>query len=78
MQIETANIQPGHVQMSVSYDINLPETVLLHIIEGSHMGRSDKVSLWCVLLLINTRFPFFFASRGNARHYRGERFRACN
>ena len=23
------------------------------------MGRSDKVSLWCVSLLINTRFRFF-------------------
>ena len=24
------------------------------------MGRSDKVSLWYVSLLINTRFRFFF------------------
>ena len=23
------------------------------------MGRSDKVSLWCVALLITTRFRFF-------------------
>ena len=28
-------------------------------IKGGRMGRSDKVSLWCVSLLINTRFRFF-------------------
>ena len=28
-------------------------------LKGCRMGRSDKVSLWCVPLLINTRFPFF-------------------
>ena len=28
-------------------------------LKGSRMGRSDKVSLWCVALLINTRFRFF-------------------
>ena len=28
-------------------------------LKGSRMGRSGKVSLWCVLLLINTRFRFF-------------------
>ena len=28
-------------------------------LKGSRMGRSDKVSLWCVALLINTRFLFF-------------------
>ena len=27
--------------------------------KGGRMGRSDKVSLWCVALLINTRFSFF-------------------
>ena len=27
-------------------------------IKGSRMGRSDKVSLWYVALLINTRFRF--------------------
>ena len=27
--------------------------------KGCRMGRSDKVSLWCVALLINTRFRFF-------------------
>ena len=30
-----------------------------NLIKGSWMGRSDKVSLWCVPLLINTRFRFF-------------------
>ena len=29
-------------------------------IKGCRMGRSDKVSLWYVPLLINTRFRFFF------------------
>ena len=28
-------------------------------IKGGRMGRSDKVSLWCVSLIINTRFRFF-------------------
>ena len=28
-------------------------------LKGGRMGRSDKVSLWCVALLINTRFRFF-------------------
>ena len=31
----------------------------LHCFKGSRMGRSDKVSLRCVALLINTRFRFF-------------------
>ena len=30
-----------------------------NIIKGCRMGRSDKVSLWYVALLINTRFRFF-------------------
>ena len=29
-------------------------------IKGSRIGHSVKVSLWCVTLLINTRFRFFF------------------
>ena len=28
-------------------------------LKGGQMGRSDKVSLWCVSLLINTRLRFF-------------------
>ena len=28
-------------------------------IKGGRMGHSDTVSLWCVSLLINTRFRFF-------------------
>ena len=28
-------------------------------LKGGRMGRSDKVSLWCVALLNNTRFRFF-------------------
>ena len=33
--------------------------VYVSIFEGCRMGRSDKVSLWYVALLINTRFRFF-------------------
>ena len=29
-------------------------------LKGCRMGRSDKVSLWYVALLINTRFRFLF------------------
>ena len=31
----------------------------LKMLKGCRMGRSDKVSLWYVALLINTRFRFF-------------------
>ena len=34
------------------------------IIKGCRMGRSDKVSLWYVSLLINTRFRFFILELG--------------
>ena len=30
-----------------------------HAFKGCRMGSSDKVSLWYVVLLINTRFRFF-------------------
>ena len=33
--------------------------MVLVIRKGCRMGRSDKVSLWYVSLLINTRFRFF-------------------
>ena len=29
------------------------------LVKGCRMGCSHKVSLWCVSLFINTRFPFF-------------------
>ena len=32
---------------------------LHHVFKGCRMGQSDKVSLWYVALLINTRFRFF-------------------
>ena len=32
---------------------------VLHL-KGCRMGRSDKVSLWYVSLLINTRFRFLY------------------
>ena len=31
----------------------------IKVVKGCRMGRSDKVSLWYVSLLINTRFRFF-------------------
>ena len=39
----------------------LPQMILPRFwqLKGSRMGQSDKVSLWCVALLINTRFRFF-------------------
>ena len=33
--------------------------------KGSRMGHSVKVSLWCVTLLINTRFRFFYLRISN-------------
>ena len=31
----------------------------IYSLKGGRMGRSDKVSLWCVTLLINTKFHLF-------------------
>ena len=39
--------------------------VLNYILKGGRMGRSDKVSLWCVSLVINTRFRFFYLRISN-------------
>ena len=36
-------------------------------LKGSRMGRSDKVSLWCVSLLINTRFRFLYFRISNCK-----------
>ena len=36
-----------------------PQTVK-ETYKGSRMGHSVKASLWCVILLIDTRFRFFF------------------
>ena len=33
--------------------------ISIGLFKGGRMGRSDKVSPWCVSLLINTRFRFF-------------------
>ena len=33
------------------------------VLKGSRMGRSDKVFLWYVALLINTRFRFFIQNK---------------
>ena len=35
------------------------KNVVYAFIKGCRMGRSDKVSLWYVTLLINIRFRFF-------------------
>ena len=43
-----------HAQISLN-DWN----ILVNNLKGCRMGRSDKVSLWYVALLINTRFRFF-------------------
>ena len=39
--------------------INEGRRFICMCIKGGRMGRSDKVSLWCVSLLINTKFRFF-------------------
>ena len=39
--------------------INTLNSITQSIVKGGRMGRSDKVSLWCVSLLINTRIPLF-------------------
>ena len=38
----------------------LTESVFHVQLKGCRLGRSDKVSLWCVTLLINTRFRFIY------------------
>ena len=37
------------------------------LLKGSRMGRSDKVSLWCASLLINTRFRFLYLRISNCK-----------
>ena len=37
-----------------------PDSLKINLLKGCRMGRSDKVSLWYVALLINTIFRFFF------------------
>ena len=44
-----------------SYSLSLIKSYKIMMqVKGSRMGRSDKVSLWYVALLINTRFRFFY------------------
>ena len=47
----------GGIVVSVSWKCLLKEKE--YQFKGGRMGRSDMVSLWCVSLLINTRFRFF-------------------
>ena len=55
----------GHYHIfSISYNTTSndlwPSYVTFDLIKGCWIGRSDKVSLWYVALLINTRFRFFY------------------
>ena len=43
----------------------LHEPITMITIKGCRMGRSDKVSLWYVTLLIYTRFRFFYLRMSN-------------
>ena len=38
---------------------DFPSQFCVFYLKGSRMGHSSKVSLWCVSLLINTRFHLF-------------------
>ena len=48
-----------HVVYCFFYITDDHNFVAIIVFKGGRMGRSDKVSLWCVALLINTRFRFF-------------------
>ena len=48
----------GFINVTI-HDIMLKDRDLQNLFKGCRMGRSDKVSLWYVSLLINTRFRFF-------------------
>ena len=63
---------PLQLNLLINLNINLLNQLIFHItnnitiysspiklLKGCRMGRSDKVSLWYVALLINTRFRFF-------------------
>ena len=41
------------------YSDSIWHALFIITVKGCRMGRSDKVSLWYVALLINTRFRFF-------------------
>ena len=43
----------------VKQGMHLGSRFCQNLLKGCRMGRSDKISLWYVALLINTRFPFF-------------------
>ena len=45
--------------MKVYSEKNIGKFLAKINIKGCRLGRSDKVSLWYVALLINTRFRFF-------------------
>ena len=47
------------MEFVVTYDFISENSVGNNSVKGCRMGRSDKVSLWFVSSLINTRFGFF-------------------
>ena len=57
-------VTPSSVQFVSEIEVRLAELrewIVANFlkIKGGRKDRSDKVSLWCVSLLINTRFRFF-------------------
>ena len=42
----------------IKYKVMHEGSKYFQTLKGGRMGRSDKVSLWCVSLLIHTRFRF--------------------
>ena len=49
----------GHRQYELRAFSRQPRQPYWALVKGGRMHRSDTVSLWCVSLLINTRFRFF-------------------
>ena len=58
MEYAASRMKIPHVR-DCAISCNIRITHQLKAFKGGRMGRSDKVSLWCVSLLINTRFRFF-------------------
>ena len=49
----------GKLPIGDGKDFFITDLILPCDVKGCRMGCSDKVSLWCVTLLINTRFRIF-------------------
>ena len=52
---------PGTLLVFLTLNLKVHHTYLVKLfpLQGCRMGHTDKVSLWYVALLINTRFRFF-------------------